>query len=458
MKRHERRLFIAGSFSGDINKLKRQFWTRPKRADKLFDSIVILNSISKPVFMEEGETGFSFYPTWLCQTPPEVKRFLWGLWAFVEFFIKSPSLLRDALVLEYKTMPREHRWKPAITYRIVKMMAMGICGLGQVRNILHKYKITNKDIIVVWSEHLTGMRLLKNEVQRKGGQLVFSEYGELPGTTFICDRGMFHEAWPVVFKQFFKSRTVGDGEVLEMKKYISTVTAKRKSNKVGQYTRDDVKETLELSGEKPVIYVNGVQSHCSGLFPRCSEYSKEYSPYFASNDSILEYFAKLAIKHDWIILYKDHPNTYNYFPSHTVRVRNWGEHVRIVGNVDIYDVLKASDLTVSLGSKTVFLSLLSQVPVYLLGPYSIDSRDLRCGVYSGELSEESILKALKSARCEGVDEEGFATYLTGMMKYYYYSISDDTDIPFSRGKQQFWMDFTDYVSGARSLISDNVIF
>jgi hypothetical protein len=451
----QRRLFIAGSFAGKINERKREFWLNSVEAKTYFDTLHICNaSVSKKIHADGFEE--EYFPTWLSHSKVDSSRLVWGVLSLFLLLFTSPRFLCEVLVLEFKTMSFVINWHPMNAFKILWKFLRLISGLGQVFRSFSRFALCDGDTVVVWSEHLTGMRLLKREVRRAGGRLVFSEYGELPGTTFICDRGMFHESWPLRYQKQFDALPISQDEVGEMQECIQNIVNERISSKVGQYATTATLKALKLPKGRPVIYVNGVQSHASGLFPRSSEFSKEYSPDFDSNDAMLRYFAKLAEKHDWTILYKDHPNTCNYFSGHEVRDSGWGEHVKILGNIDIYEILALSDLTVSLGSKTVYLSLLNKVPVFLMGPYSINSDDLSGGVYSGGDSEEAIISAVQSARRLGVDGDGLAEYLTRMMKYYYYSMDDDADSLFGRGRQQFWKDFLDYMSGGRSVISARV--
>lgn len=450
-----RRLLIAGSFAGDVNERKREFWLNSAEAKKYFDTLHILNA-SESEYIQVDDFEEVYFPVWLCHSKADFCRCIWGVWVLLVLFFSSPRILFDVLILEFKTMSFTKGWHPSSARKLLVLSLKGVCGLGLVFRQLHEFSLSDRDTVVVWSEHLTGMRLLKWEALRSGARLVFSEYGELPGTTFICDRGMFHESWPMRYQEQFCALPVSSDEIEEVQKQIQNIVNGKISSKVGQYATDVTLRALNLPKGKPVIYVNGVQSHASGLFPRCSDFSKEYSPYFGSNEEILEYFAKLAEKHDWTILYKDHPNTCNYFSGQEIRASALGEHVKVLGNIDIYEILSLSDMTVSLGSKTVFLSLLNQVPVFLMGPYSLGSNDLGCGVYSGGVSEETIVSAIQSARCYGVDVDSLAVYLTRMMKYYYYSMDDDANSLFGRGRQQFWKDFLDYLSGGRCVISAKV--
>ncbi|CAA6690204.1 Unannotated [Lentimonas sp. CC19] len=450
-----RRLFIAGSFVGDVNTKKCEFWFNSEEAKTYFDSLHLLSAHSVE---KVSPAGFHevYFPRWLCDAKINSELFYSGFVAMLSLLFRDPLFLWELLVLEFKTKPFERPGRRLKFRRIRRAFLRGISGLGEVFRFFHHTSLCDGDTVVVWSEHLTGMRLLKREALRSGARLVFSEYGEIPGTTFICGQGMFHESWPIRYKEQFGELPVSSDEIAVMKAHLQSIVKGRISSKVGQYATDASMETLELPAGRPVIYVNGVQAHSSGLFPRCSDFSKEYSPDFGSNEDMLEYFAKLAEKHNWTILYKDHPNTSNYYFGQEVPACAFGEHVKVLGNIDIYEILSLADLTVSLGSKTVFLSLLDQVPVYLLGPYSICSDDLGSGVSAGGDPEEAILSALQSARSLDVDHDGLIVYLTRMMKYYYYSMDDDINSLFGRGRQQFWTDFIDYMSGGRSVISAKV--
>jgi hypothetical protein len=457
-KNHQsERIFIAGFFTRNINDPKSAFWLNSVKAKARFESLYVLNASETDNVAINGFEEL-FFPAWLRGSKIKAGRFCWGIFSLMALLFQNPKFLIEVIALEFKAMPlNTNSWGLGFLKRMFFLLKT-VCGLGQVFIIFHKLDLGDQDTVVVWSEHFSGMRLLKREVKRSKSRLVLSEYGEIPGTMFICDRGMFHESWPLRYKQQFGSLPINVDEIDQVQRYIHNIVCERISSKTGQYAVDDTLEALDIKKGKPIIYINGIQPHASGLLPRCSEFSKEYSPYFGSNDAILRYFSQLAEKHDWIVLFKDHPNTCNYFAGQELRDEGLSEHVKILGNVDIYKVLRVADLTVSLGSKTVFLSLLNEVPVFLLGPYSISPSDLKSGVYRGGDSEEAIVSVVESARRDGVDSEGLTLYLARMMKYYYYSMDDDADSLFGRGKQQFWEDFHDYMAGGRSVISAKVNF
>jgi len=453
-KTRSKKLIIAGSFANDINKLKREFWLNSVEARTYFEEIHVL--VNGRVNVDIGSFKQAYFPGWLWHTKFNWSRFFCGAIYFLILLLQSPKFIYEVVALEYKTLPFSLNWHPVTALKLSKTFITCVCGLGLVFRTFIRLDLSAQDTVVVWSEHVTGMRLLKRKVRRSGARLILSEYGELPGTMFICDRGMFHESWPLLFKEKFSALPVSIDEVGEMKKHIHNIVNECISSKVGQYDANSNLEAINLPKGKPVIYVNGVQAHASGLLPRSSKFSHEYSPYFGSNYEMLKYFANLAKKNDWIIIFKDHPNTCNYFPGQEICDGEWGEHVKILGNIDIYKIFTLADLTVSLGSKTVYLSLLNQVPVYLMGPYSINSDDLSCGLYTGGMSEEAIISAVEAAQNHGVDVEGLTVYLTRMMKYFYYSMDDDSNSLFGRGRQQFWKDFLDYMKGGRSFISAKV--
>jgi hypothetical protein len=450
-----KRLFIAGSFGGDRNQRKRDFCLNPGEAKLHFDQLYLLNSHKSKHLKVEGFKKIHF-PAWFFDTKLEPGRFIRGIFAILTLMLSDFQILRDVVVLELNALPFEVKLDRKNGRKLWSAILRGITGLGKVFRVFDRFDICDGDTVVVWSEHMPAMRLLKREIRRRGARLILSEYGELPGTMFFCDRGMFHESWPVQYKEQFQALPISSEEVAEMRAHIEGIVKRRISSKVGQYESGLTLKELNVPEGRPVIYINGAQAQASGLIPRCSSFSKEYSPYFGSNEAMLEYFAELAVKYDWTVLYKDHPNTTNCFSGRQLISDGWGDHVKILGNVDIYEILSLADLTISLGSKTVCLSLFSQVPVLLMGPYSINEDDLMSGVYSGGGSEAAIVSMVQSALRDGVDHDGVTKYFTRMMKYYYYSMDCDDESLFGRGQQRFWKDFLDFMSDGRSVISAKV--
>lgn len=450
----ERRLFIVGDFLGPLNQKKYKFFLEGAHYSKHYKKLYVLSASRLKFHVNGGE--FISYPAWLRQVEFRLDLFVSGVFRWLLLWFKDPLFFKELLLLELSAYC--HYLDRKRTTRLLKRIpfyARLVSSLAYSERVLRDLEIGPQDTVILWTEHMSGRSLVKRYAQQVGATLLFSEYGELPGACFVCSEGMFHECWPAKYRDLFAALPVSEDDIRLTGAAMEALVQNRESNKSQLYSAAITSEvTLPDTGE-PVLYINGSQPQASGLLPACSRFSREFSPHFRSNKEVVHYFDDLANKHNWRILYKDHPNTHRFFPHSVLSGNDFSERVRVLKDVDIYDALPRCDLTVSLGSKSVFISLLLGVPVLLLGPYSIHPNDLKAGCYEFS-GEASVIAALKLAVESRVDDSGLREFLTRMAKYYYYNMGINSQSLFERGSERFWHELNEYISGRRSFISANL--
>jgi len=451
-----KRLILVGFFSGELNREKRDFFLKGIAQQKNFDHILFLTPHPRKDHEINPHQKIP-YPLWLSHHFYGFSSLIIGLLRFVVDWITQPHFIQEIVSLEISAFsPKNHSIIGKFRERTTALILF-FSGLGQITKAFKQTRFNDHDTIILWSEHMTGMRLLKKKLTKTGIKFIYSEYGELPQTIFACNLGMFHDSWPSKAIEQFNKLPLNDADLEIAKTTITQIIENRTSSKSGQYSKNhEIGFMIQTS--TPVIYINGIQEHASGLLPRCSAFSKIYSPAFATNDEILTYFSALGKKNGWNILYKDHPNTCNFYPAQRISAKHREKHVKVLENVDIYEVLDISDLTISLGSKTVLLSLLSGVPVCLLGPYSISSHHLRYGLLSGQDYEANILKLISPPATRRVDNEALLDYTARLIKYYYYSLNIDEPSPSARDWSQFSTDLNEFAAGRRPVLSSDLIY
>jgi len=383
-----RRLVLCGHFlDGEQYARKRAVWLQDPKLKEVFDSCIVLERSTRIKAFEQYPelqtwAKFESCPNDLVRAKVSISSLTWCLVAVIFFLLKRKSTFRDIVTLEklYCTGRKNGIAK-------IKSVIRGLCGMGKVYSSILRVGFKPSDCLVIWSEHGSGANMIKAVAKLKGSQILLAEYGEIPGTFFVSEKGMFHESWPSQNPDTFAKLEISKTD--ESLAYTAIQHVVRNSISTKLYT-DEIELSDIGSGYDGVIYVNAVHDFMSGLTPRCSAFSHDYSPTFASNREILDAVAQVAKRRNWLVLYKNHPNIFYGYSWAAVRHNNWGAHVRLLENVDIHTVLSASDVTISLGSKSVFLSLARGVPVLLLGPYSINSKTLRYGVVESNHIEQGI--------------------------------------------------------------------
>tara|TARA_R110000850_G_scaffold55877_13_gene132054 strand:- start:5856 stop:7457 length:1602 start_codon:yes stop_codon:yes gene_type:complete len=334
------------------------------------------------------------------------------------------------------------------------------CGLGRSVRVLESLELSPSDTVVIWSEHSSGARILIAEASKKNAKLIYSEYGELPGTIFVSECGMFHESWPYQNREQFSRLSVSEPVRSWTNSRLKELVEKKVSTKTYHSPANGGELLGGLDKYDAVIYVNGDQSFCSGLLPRRSTFSQEYSPYFDSNLDMLSTVAEVAFANNWLVLFKNHPNIEKSQSWATISENIWGPHVRLLGNIDIYSVLEAADVVVSLGSKSTFLALASGVPVLLAGPYSITEESLKYGLVEMkgdapciDIIERGINQLLDASTVDAVDEEGYLDFISRLIQYDLYEFEESELL--SRGKGKFAQDLDSYLRGERISLTDH---
>lgn len=429
-------MIFWGAYSGDINAKKRDFWFRQLPNHK-FDSVVVVdyNGIElrcRKCTMQESE---DFYRD---PYPDRVK-----FNQLLYLFFRSPFLFLGLLVQVFQLL--QSKKKRAIRQLLIECL-ISIRGLAQMIETVRSLNISKKDIVINWGENQTGQRLIAFFAHRSGAKLITSEYGELQRTVFVSESGMFHKAWPYKKAAMFSKLPVSVQDREKAKSYLHNLFGQKISNKT--YTDSlTIKEKI-LSFNRPVVYVNGVELFASGLTPRILRSSHEYSPKFNSNRHLLKSVLKAAAANNWTVLYKDHPNTLAYYPLGVITdIKD--DRLVILDNVDIYEVMDIADVTVTLGSKVSLLSLSCNVPVVLIGPYTMSEEQISWGLIESTDVEAAIIKALKR---KGVDQEGFIDYTTRMLKYYLYELEESNTL-FGRNNSNVWHNVEAYLAGESSVIS-----
>lgn len=448
------RIFIVGDFLGSLNHKKYKFFLEGAHYRKHYNKLYVLSAGRLSCHLKDGE--FVSYPAWLREVEFRLDLFTSGIFRWFFLWLREPVFCKELWISELDAY--SHYLDRKLTTRLLKRIPYYgrlVSSLAYINKVFADLKIGPRDTVILWSEHMPGRRLIKRHAQQVGATLLLSEYGELPGTCFVCSEGMFHESWPAKNRNIFVSAPVSENDIRETSIVIDALVQNRASNKSQLYSAEIASEFSLPDNGEPVLYINGSQPQASGLMPACSRFSREFSPHFRSNKEAVHYFDDLANKYKWRILYKDHPNTHRGFPHSVISGNDFSERVQVLDDVDIYDALPHCALMVSLGSKSVFISLLLGVPVLLLGPYSIHPNDLEAGYYEFS-GEDSVLAALQLALAKGVDGSGLREFLTRMAKYYYYNMGTNNQSLFERGSERFWYDLNEYLSGKRSSISSNL--
>ena len=316
-------------------------------------------------------------------------------------------------------------------------------------SLVDRIEVGESDVFVLWGQNLSVHRVLSAWVRLAGAQVIFSEGTELQGSVFASESGILHRSWPMERDAEFRKLPVSEASLAASNDYLKRLGEERFSNK--SYDGDVVAwDEIGASGE-PIVYVNGLENFGSGLQPRCSSESKEVSPVFETNEALLRGVLRLAEKHGWHVIYKDHPNTYCDAKELLVKIE---EHPRlwILKNVDIHEVMDKTDAMVSLCSKVVLLALSRGVPVVLGGAFSVAPENLKFGLTEDPNLESGLLEVLMRDKEDRVDKKGLVELIARLIEHYAYRLPG-AEWESEKDETTVWSDIGEYLNGEREVIS-----
>ena len=352
-------------------------------------------------------------------------------------------MVRELKLAEYPTANAAQK---------LKSIVKGFFHVSALHAKIRQIQFQPSDLLLTWGTLPTLHSLLRRKASSHGATLVVAEFGELQKCFFLSEMGLFEDAWPSVHKTIFKGLPLDEVDREKAVAWRNNLCLNRVSGK--NYQGDLSPELKKWINGRKVLFVPGLYPLGSGLFPYRTAAAKKLSPLYQTNEEFLMAVTKIAEAHDFCVLYKDHPNTYAYTPSHQLFLDE-NDHVMIVGDADIHDVLNFTDLMVTLGSKSAFISLCRGVPVVLAAPFSLSGTGLVFEVTSCDVLEECILQGLTESE---VNLSLLDDYNARLIKYYLYSQHDDGGKWFSRGPQEAASDLISFLEGDRpfvSLLSDD---
>ena len=436
----DKRIVLVGHFGGGGEAVRKEEFvkTLAERAQKAKVKLLIIENSGANAGLEIDSSEHIFCVEYACRFPFDLKACFLGVLSILSGFLIS---FHDTVEL----LSRECLYAKDYTRSTwIKRFARVVSGWGRMKAVIHGISLSSNDILVTWGEVPTLHQLLRKEADKVHAGQVIAEYGELQACFFLSEAGLFADAWPTTQKPKFQKLELSR----KNKETAKLLRCSSRENKISnkQYS-DELGDLSSWICQRKVIFVPGLYSLGAGVAPSWSTLARRNSPFFADNLDLLRAVARVAERHGWVVLYKDHPNTSSYTPNRQI-LEPPSKNVRILGNVDIYDVLEASNIMVSLASKSVFLALFCEIPVVLAAPFTISGHDLAFELASDEELESKIVDAMDS----DVDIQRLDDFNGRLMQYYLYSLNAGESY-FERGPIDAADDLISFVKGERKHVS-----
>jgi hypothetical protein len=424
---------------------KFRFWLgKYHNIEAMFNKCIVLENTKKSKTTYDSDKWTTYKtPKFLYDSKWSLINLIFGMFAW--FFFRSNH--REAFEMSMsweKSIIKSFGLNPIKKlFSFVKVFN----GLGRVYRTSKKVEFGKDDVLVIHA--ISPVADMLTSVAKKGGaKVIYTELGELPLTCFVSEEQSIHHTWPLIESKRFNNLPVNEAEVNEAANVLYNIAASRQSTRPSA-DESNIIHNMDLKN-KTVIYINGIYPYASGLEPRDSERSRALSPNYDSNQDLLNHVAEMAERNNWIVLYKDHPLTTKLHPNSIVKSSH--KNVYILEKEDIHEILDVADVTVSLASKSILLSLARGVPVSLAGPYTIPKGAITPGVIEMDDLEASIKANLANTGEQRVNQDQFNKYFARLRKYYLYPYYGHQEVGMKK-PVDVWRDLNEFREGKRRRIS-----
>lgn len=281
--------------------------------------------------------------------------------------------------------------------------------------------------MVLWNEFHALHHIIKGIACDRGIPVFYMEFGSIPGTFAFESSGQMGESYPAVKYKEFAGQPVSEEE-LQRAGEIWEYLKQSKLNRNVQNSSEHEKKVLHaLDTDKPIVFLAGQNDFESGLCPYREHTKKYHSPVFKSSYEALLYFAELAEKNNWTLLYKPHPIVYA-LGSQTEKIPR---HVIVLNEMDIHELIDAADVTVTILSQVGYVSTIREKATVMLGYTQLRGKSCTYEAFQKDGIEETLKRAIKD-RFQNGQQQAFLKHLAQMVKYYLYDDLSDRKLRYGQ--------------------------
>lgn len=320
-----------------------------------------------------------------------------------KLYIKRKAYLNEAvknLTSRHKNMEKSYAQKFAIDAE---------------RYVNEFLEILQPKIVVIWNQFHAFHHVLDAICKKKKIQTVYYEYGALPGTYALENKGQMGESYPAIKYEEFRDLPVSDDDIRLAKKvwdYLKESKINRKKQPVNNEL-SILKEKLKKG--RPTFFYAGQNDYESGLYPYTRNTKQRHSPLFKSSDKAAIVIAKICKKNNWNFIYKRHPLISKFSAS-----RRMPSNVLLFDDIDITDVIEVADVTMTILSQTGYVSTIQKKPTIMLGYMQLRGKDCTYEAFK----KRDIEKVMRQALEEGFtdkQEQAFVKHIAQLNKYYLFN-------------------------------------
>lgn len=284
--------------------------------------------------------------------------------------------------------------------------------------------------VLMWNAFTAAHMILDDLARKRGVQVIYMEFGVLPGTINLDMRG-----------QMGASSMAQEGPVtmpasaLEDAREVIGYLAHRRMNRNAQHAGlPGSAVCLPQTGRKVVTLI-GQNDYESGICPWDETARREHSPWYGSTADALKDLAKVCREKGYMLAYRPHP-------AMTVDAASLPEGVILCRGGDLFSLLEQSDLTVTLMSQVGYEALLHGRNVLMLGRCQLSGKGCAWERQAGESLESAVSRAMTGGYTNDM-RESFLHHVAHVTRDYAYDDLSSRELRYGRAPDK-WTTLTDH--------------
>lgn len=282
--------------------------------------------------------------------------------------------------------------------------------------------------VILWNEFYAFHHIIKNVCKEKKIEVIYMEFGCVPGTIAIDKHGQQGES-EVALKLIKEKRKFIPERIGNIKQVINFLKESGLNRNKQPEKEFLIEQICKYKIGRPIITFMEQNDYESGLYPYSEEARKFHSPIFQSSQEAAKYIECICKNNNWNFIYKPHPimkSLGHYYST------NEETSVTILDDVNINSLVEKSDVVITILSQSAYISLIQEIPVVMLGYTQLKGKSCCYEAFKINRIESTIKRALKHGYTKR-QKKNFNKHIKQMLEYNLYD--DLTDRTMRFGKQ-----------------------
>lgn len=285
--------------------------------------------------------------------------------------------------------------------------------------------------VLIWNQFYPFHILIRSICAEKRIELLYMEYGVLPGTYLVERTGQMGESYPAVYIEEFQRLNITDSDFQKAKDVYAYLYESGINRKEQPVSDELEKAKKKIRSGRPIVAYAGQNDYESGLYPYTEHTRKYHSPIFLGSNEAARFLAEIAKKNDWNFIYKPHPQCIGSQKEDI----GLGDEAIVIEQCNINELVEWADVNVTILSTVAYVSLIRKKPTVMLGYTQLKGKGCTYEAFLKELVEEEISKAIRFGYTDN-QEGAFIKHIARLLKYYLYDDMGERDMRFGKDWKQ----------------------